>query len=185
MESGGPTGSAILPRDDGSPQSAGGGGLINGVHVILHSRDAAADRAFFRDTLGLPDVDAGSGWLIFKLPPAEVALHPADAEAHHEPYLMCDDLEETLAELAGTGVEVTHTIDRQRWGRRCAIRLPGGSELWLYQPLHPVAYDLPAQRRACGESASRPKHYSDSPASSRASSGSERVKRSPVSKKPG
>jgi catechol 2,3-dioxygenase-like lactoylglutathione lyase family enzyme len=117
--------------------------VISGAHVILYSGDAAADRAFIRDTLGFPDVDAGAGWLIFKLPPAELAVHPADGLAQHELYLMCDDLDETLAELAGRGVEITQPIDQQRWGRRCAIRLPGGSELWLYQPLHPVAYDLP------------------------------------------
>jgi catechol 2,3-dioxygenase-like lactoylglutathione lyase family enzyme len=113
--------------------------MINGAHVIIYSRDAEADRAFFRDTLGYPHVDAGHGWLIFRLPPAEVAMHPADGEPAHELYLMCDDLEATMAELSAKGVEFTLAVTEERWGLRTAVRLPGGGELGLYEPRHPVA----------------------------------------------
>jgi catechol 2,3-dioxygenase-like lactoylglutathione lyase family enzyme len=112
--------------------------MINGAHVIIYSRDAEADRAFFRDTLGYPHVDAGHGWLIFKLPPAEVAMHPADGEPGHELYLMCDNLEATMAELSAKGVEFTIAVTEERWGLRTAVRLPGGGELGLYEPRHPV-----------------------------------------------
>ncbi|MDX6251178.1 MAG: hypothetical protein QOF10_4538, partial [Kribbellaceae bacterium] len=79
--------------------------MINGAHVIIYSRDAEADRTFLRDVLGYPHVDTGGGWLIFKLPPAEVAVHPTDGAEKHELYLMCDNLEETTTELTGKGVE--------------------------------------------------------------------------------
>ncbi|MCW2884123.1 MAG: hypothetical protein QOE54_6590 [Streptosporangiaceae bacterium] len=116
--------------------------MINGTHVIIYSRDADADREFIRDVLGFAGVDAGDGWLIFKLPPAEVGVHPTDGEAKHEFYLMCDDIETTLAMLTAKGVEVSHPIMNAGWGSRASIRLPSGSELSLYQPRHPVAYDL-------------------------------------------
>lgn len=117
--------------------------MINGAHVILYSQDADADRAFLRDVLGFSHVDAGHGWLIFKLPPAEVAVHPAGPgeQAGHELYLMCDDLAATLAELAAKGV-ATGEVTRQRWGALAAITLPGGAPLSLYQPRHPVAHSL-------------------------------------------
>src|SRR5690242_14662670 len=115
--------------------------MINGAHAILYSTDAEADRAFLRDVLGFPHVDAGHDWLIFKLPPAEVAVHPADAEPRHELYLMCDDLAATMADLAGRGVEVA-AVSAERWGSLAVIRLPSGAELGLYEPRHPVAYDL-------------------------------------------
>jgi catechol 2,3-dioxygenase-like lactoylglutathione lyase family enzyme len=113
--------------------------VINGAHLIVYSRDPEADRAFFRDTLGYHHVDAGHGWLIFALPPAEVALHPTDGPPTHELYLMCDDLAQTMAELAAKGVEFTIPPTQERWGLRTAIRLPGGGELGLYAPSHPVA----------------------------------------------
>jgi catechol 2,3-dioxygenase-like lactoylglutathione lyase family enzyme len=116
--------------------------MINGTHVIIYSRDADADREFIRDVLGFAGVDAGDGWLIFKLPPAEVAVHPTDGEVKHEFYLMCDDIETTLAMLTAKGVEVSRPITSAGWGSRASIRLPSGSELSLYQPRHPVAYDL-------------------------------------------
>jgi catechol 2,3-dioxygenase-like lactoylglutathione lyase family enzyme len=116
--------------------------MLNGAHVILFSADAEADRAFIRDTLGFPGVDAGGGWLIFKLPPAEVAVHPAEGESKHELYLMCDDIEQMLAELTAKGVEVARPISDEGWGLLAAIRLPSGAELSLYEPRHPVAYDL-------------------------------------------
>jgi catechol 2,3-dioxygenase-like lactoylglutathione lyase family enzyme len=118
--------------------------VINGAHVIIYSRDAEADRAFLKDVLGYPHVDAGHGWLIFKLPPAEVAIHPTDEveSNRHELYLMCDDLEQTVVDLTSRGVEFTRPAEDQRWGILTAIRLPGGGELGLYQPRHPPAYDL-------------------------------------------
>ncbi len=100
--------------------------MINGAHVILYSTDAEADRVFIRDVLGFAGVDAGDGWLIFKLPPAEIAVHPSDGLGKHEFYLMCDDLEKTLADLTALA----------------SIKLPSGSELSIYQPRHPTAYDL-------------------------------------------
>jgi catechol 2,3-dioxygenase-like lactoylglutathione lyase family enzyme len=111
--------------------------MINGAHVIIYSHDAEADRNFFRDVLGYPHVDAGHGWLIFKLPPAEVAVHPADGPAAHELYLMCDDVEATIAELTAKGVVCT-PISEERWGRRTSLKLPGGGDLGLYQPSHPT-----------------------------------------------
>ena len=111
--------------------------VINGIHAIVFTRDAEADRAFFRDVLGLPSVDAGGGWLIFALPPAELAAHPTDGDAHHELYLMCDDVRATVHELAGKGVEVTREISDERFGLMTAFRLPGGGELALYEPRHP------------------------------------------------
>ena len=111
--------------------------MINGAHVIIFTRDAEADRAFFRDVLDLPSVDAGHEWLIFALPPAELAAHPTDGDPHHELYLMCDDVRATVAELAGKGVEFTREISDERFGVVTALRLPGGSELALYEPRHP------------------------------------------------
>jgi catechol 2,3-dioxygenase-like lactoylglutathione lyase family enzyme len=116
--------------------------MLNGAHVIVFSRDADADRAFIRDTLGFPGVDGGGGWLIFKLPPAEVAVHPTEGEAKHELYLMCDDIERTLAELNAKGVEIARPVSDEGWGLLATIKLPSGSELSLYEPRHPVAYDL-------------------------------------------
>lgn len=116
--------------------------MINGAHVIIYSRDADADRAFLRDVLGLPDVDAGNGWLIFKLPPAELAAHPTEGAPRHEFYLMCDDIHATLDDLAERGVQVDVPIRDQGWGLLAAIRLPSGGELPIYQPRHPLARDL-------------------------------------------
>jgi catechol 2,3-dioxygenase-like lactoylglutathione lyase family enzyme len=111
--------------------------VINGVHAIIFSRDAEADRAFFRDVLDLPSVDAGDGWLIFSLPPAELAAHPTDRDAHHELYLMCEDVGATVEELGGKGVEFTREIRDEGFGLMTALRLPGGGELALYEPRHP------------------------------------------------
>ncbi|HEX3781872.1 MAG TPA: extradiol dioxygenase [Pseudonocardiaceae bacterium] len=116
--------------------------MFNGAHVILYSNDADADRAFIRDVLGFAHVDAGAGWLIFKLPPAEVAVHPTDGAPKHEFYLMCEDIEEVLA-----GLDETPEITEARWGRLATIPLPSGAELPIYQPLHPVAYNLESRDR--------------------------------------
>lgn len=116
--------------------------MINGSHVILSSTDPEADRAFFADVLGHPHVDAGRGWLIFKIPPAELAVHPADGPAGHELYFMCDDLEATISDLQAKGVEFAGDVSEERWGRLTRFRLPGGGEVGLYEPRHPVAIDL-------------------------------------------
>jgi predicted enzyme related to lactoylglutathione lyase len=115
----------------------GGADMITGVHAVLFTTDAEADRAFFRDVLELPSVDAGGGWLIFALPPAELAAHPADEGGKHELYLMCDDVDATIAELKARGGAVARPISDEGFGLVTAIRLPGGGELGLYQPKHP------------------------------------------------
>ncbi|MFJ9114655.1 VOC family protein [Streptomyces sp. NPDC102394] len=111
--------------------------MINGAHMVIHSRDAEADRLFLRDVLGWAYVDAGHGWLIFEAPPAEVACHPTDGEPAHELMLMCDDLDTTVAELTRAGVEFTRSAQDARWGRVTTLRLPGGGEIALYEPRHP------------------------------------------------
>jgi predicted enzyme related to lactoylglutathione lyase len=111
--------------------------MINGVHALIFTTDAERDRAFFRDVLEFPSVDAGDGWLIFGLPPAELAAHPAERGGEHELYLMCDDVDATVAELKAKGVDVARPIRDEGFGRVTAIRLPGGGELGLYQPRHP------------------------------------------------
>lgn len=115
--------------------------MITGSHVIIYSRDAEADRAFFRDVLQYPHVDAGGGWLIFKLPPGEVAVHPAEGQPSHELYLMCDDVVATVAHLKDNGVSCGDVSD-QGWGLLTSIRLPGGGDLGLYEPRHPRATEL-------------------------------------------
>ena len=114
--------------------------MITGVHAIVFSPEAEKVRAFFADVLELPSVDAGGGWLIFALPPAELAVHPADGATRHELYLMCDDIGATLADLRGKGVEVTQDVSDQGWGLLASVRLPDGSEFPLYQPRHPIAH---------------------------------------------
>ena len=110
--------------------------MIGGVHAMVFTQDAEADRAFFRDVLELPFVDAGQGWLIFALPPAELAAHPTEGEPRHELYLMCDDLEATMAELRAKGAMFTGEVSDQGWGLLATIALPGGGELGLYEPRH-------------------------------------------------
>ena len=111
--------------------------MITGVHGIIFSQDAEGVRDFFRDVLGFPSVDAGGGWLIFALPPAELGVHPGEAY-QHELYLMCDDIDATVKELADKGVQCGPVSD-QGWGLLTSITLPGGSQLGLYQPRHPTA----------------------------------------------
>jgi catechol 2,3-dioxygenase-like lactoylglutathione lyase family enzyme len=110
--------------------------MIFGAHVIVYSKDSAADRAFFREVLGFSSVDAGHGWLIFALPPAELAVHPAEANDGHELYFMCDDLKAEIAALAKKGVRCSD-VQEARWGSITRIRLPGGSDVGLYQAKHP------------------------------------------------
>ena len=109
---------------------------LTGAHAIIGSADPDADRAFLSDVIGLDTVDAGGGWLIFALPPAEVAIHPGKDGAH-ELYLMCDDLDATLGELRQKGAEVLPEVHDERWGRMGTMVLPGGSRLRIYEPRHP------------------------------------------------
>ena len=111
--------------------------MITGIHAIVFSPDAVKVRAFLADALNLRSVDAGGGWLIFALPPAEVAVHPTDGASRHELYLMRDDIQATLAELRAKGVEVARDVTDQGWGLLAAIRLPDGGEFPIYQPRHP------------------------------------------------
>jgi len=111
--------------------------MISGTHVVLYSTNAEADRAFLRDVLGFRHVDAGHGWLIFALPPAEVAVHPADAPKH-ELYLMCEDLKSEMAALAKKGA-IFSALEEARWGSITKLRLPSGTEIGLYQPKHKTA----------------------------------------------
>jgi catechol 2,3-dioxygenase-like lactoylglutathione lyase family enzyme len=115
--------------------------MISGAHIILYSKDAEADRDFLRDTLGFKHVDAGHGWLIFALPPAEIAVHPADENNRHELYFMCSDLMAEMAALEGKGIQCSE-VHQERWGLLTQIRLPGGGQVGLYEPKHPTALDL-------------------------------------------
>ena len=110
--------------------------MIYGAHVVIYSKDPEADRAFFRDVLKFPFVDAGHGWLIFAMPPLEAAFHDSETNDRHELYLMCDDLESTLRDLRSKGVQVAG-ITQQRWGNLASFALPGGGKISLYEPSHP------------------------------------------------
>ena len=110
--------------------------MFSGAHVIVYSRDAAADRAFLRDVLGFTHVDAGEGWLIFGLPPAELAVHPDDRNDAHQLFFMCEDIQATVLALAGKKVSCSPVVDRG-WGLLTELRLPGGGVIGLYQPRHP------------------------------------------------
>jgi hypothetical protein len=112
--------------------------VITGSHVVIYTKDAEADRTFFRDVLGFRSVDAGHGWLIFALPPSEVAFHPTGQHDAHELYLLCDDLKHEMDSLQACGVHCS-TITEERWGSITRLTLPGGSQLGLYQPKHPTA----------------------------------------------
>lgn len=115
--------------------------MIKGAHVIIYSKDAEADRKFFRDTLEYPYADAGHGWLIFALPPAEVAVHPTEGgEGSHELYLMCEDVEAFIGQMKAKGLECTPPQD-QGWGVLTSLTLPGGGKLGVYQPRHASPLD--------------------------------------------
>jgi predicted enzyme related to lactoylglutathione lyase len=134
------------------PSHAAGGTVtvvINATHSIIYAEDAGKARAFFRDVLGFANVDAHDGWLIFKLPPSELGIHPDGGDSlagppsgHHELYLMCDDIDATMSELAAKGVEFTSGIEQAGFGRMTHLRVPGAGEIGLYQPRHTTAYDL-------------------------------------------
>jgi catechol 2,3-dioxygenase-like lactoylglutathione lyase family enzyme len=115
--------------------------MISGAHMIIYSKDAEVDRAFFRDVLGFASVDAGHGWLIFAMPPAEAAFHPSDANDVHELYFMCEDLKAEMSALAEKGVRCSD-VQEARWGSITKIQLPGGGKVGLYQPKHPTAIGI-------------------------------------------
>src|ERR1700730_12665180 len=109
--------------------------MIIGAHSIIYSTNPEADRAFLRDVLNLPNIDVGGGWLIFGLPPAEVAVHPSGKNDVHEFYLMCDDVEALAAEMKNSGVDCS-AVQNQGWGLLMQVSLPGGGKLGVYQPRH-------------------------------------------------
>jgi hypothetical protein len=125
-------------------------GMFFGTHLLLYSHDAEADRAFLRDVLEIPAVDAGEGWLIFAMPPAEMGVHPGESQIEHAGanlaastvYLMCRDLQSTMERLKTKGV-ICAAVQEADWGVVTSIPLPGGSSLGLYQPRHPLAIDAP------------------------------------------
>ena len=112
--------------------------MITGAHILIYSPAADEVRKFIADVLGFPATPAGDGWPIFAMPPAELAVHPTEGDSRHELYLMCDDLESTMAELAAKGVQCG-PVSEQRWGRLTSVPLPGGGEVGLYEPSHPTA----------------------------------------------
>jgi catechol 2,3-dioxygenase-like lactoylglutathione lyase family enzyme len=125
--------------------------MITGTHAIIYADDADKARSFFRDVLGLPNVDAHGGWLIFQLPPAELGIHPAGTpgdpasgapSGHHEIYFLCDDVRATVADLTAKGVEFTAPVTELGFGLLTRLRVPGAGELGLYQPKHLTAYGL-------------------------------------------
>ena len=115
--------------------------MISGTHVVVYSKDAEADRAFFRNILGFKSVDAGQGWLVFALPPGEAAFHPSVENGPHELYFICADLKAEMDSLAKKGVKLSE-VQQARWGSITKIQLPGGGAVGLYQPKHPLALDL-------------------------------------------
>jgi predicted enzyme related to lactoylglutathione lyase len=117
--------------------------VITGAHAIVFASDADAVRGFFRDVLGFSSVDAGGGWLIFALPPAELGIHPTAEGGHHELYLMCDDIAATIEELTAKGVEFTGPPRDEGFGVVAWMKVPGGRDLALYEPRHPTAIATP------------------------------------------
>ena len=125
--------------------------MIFGVHTILYSKKAEAVRAFFRDVLGFPSVDAGGGWLIFAAPPGELAIHPVEHVHREQLYLMCSDVKAEVAKLEAKGVEFTTPITDQGWGLLTQLKLPDGERLGLYQPKHPMAIRMSGGQRAAND----------------------------------
>ncbi len=129
--------------------------MITGTHVLFYSEKPDADRVFFRDVLGFRTVDAGGGWLIFALPPAEAGIHPTDGDSREQVhggrsllgavvYLMCDDLRAEMESLKSKNVSCS-PVEEADWGKKTTLRLPSGGEIGLYQPTHPTAFDLDKQ----------------------------------------
>ena len=121
--------------------------MINGAHSIIYSSKPDSDRAFLRDVLKLPSVDVGGGWLIFGLPPAEVAVHPSDSDGTHELYLMCDDINAFVAAMGSHDVACSPVLNRG-WGLLVELRLPGGGNLGVYQPRHARPKSLEVRKTA-------------------------------------
>jgi len=119
--------------------------MIVGAHSIIYSKDPAADRAFLRDALGLTSVDVGEGWLIFGLPPSEVAVHPSSENDVHELYLMCDDVTGFVGGMKKRGIDCGPVMNRG-WGLLTEVRLPGGGKLGVYQPRHARPKPMAAPR---------------------------------------
>jgi catechol 2,3-dioxygenase-like lactoylglutathione lyase family enzyme len=132
-----------IPQDKlaAVPAAFSRGKMISAAHVVIYSKNAEADRAFFRDVLGFKSVDAGHGWLVFALPPGEAAFHPSDKNGAHELYFICDDLKAEMASLAKKDVKCSE-VQQARWGSITKMRLPGGGAVGLYQPKHPLAIGL-------------------------------------------
>lgn len=125
--------------------------MINAVHTVIYSKQADEVRAFFRDVLKFPWVDAGHGWLIFALPPGELGVHPTDTDSEsgrHMLYFMCDDIEGTVRELKEKGVEFTKPVQQTSFGLLTAFRIPGGDELYIYEPRHASPLQVAADRRS-------------------------------------
>ena len=120
--------------------------MITGAHSIIYSKNPEADRAFLRDVLGLPNVDVGGGWLIFGLPPAEVAVHPSDEDGVREFFLMCDDVDAFVEEMKGRGI-ACGPVQNPRWGMLTEVMLPGGGKLGVYQPRHARPEPMVAAKR--------------------------------------
>jgi predicted enzyme related to lactoylglutathione lyase len=125
--------------------------MITGVHTLVHADDAEAARSFFRDVLGWPYVDAHGGWLIFKTGPSELGVHPTAGDQggqpwvsaqHHEISLLCDDIEQTVAELTAKGASFTQGIEDRGFGLTVMLEIPGAGEMMVYQPRHPLAHSL-------------------------------------------
>lgn len=147
--------------------------MIHGAHVILYSKNSEADRAFFKDVLKYPYADAGHGWLIFALPPAEIALHPADGQdeqERHELYLMCDDVQAFMREMAAKNIACA-PVQEQRWGLLTNLTLPGGGKLGVYEPRHasPLkkAASKPAKRSGGSRASKRSKASKRQPAAAK------------------
>jgi len=152
--------------------------MIIGAHSIIYSKDPDADRAFLRDVLAFPSVDVGHGWLIFGLPPAEVAVHPSEENNVHEFYLMCDDVDGFVAEMKARGVECG-PVQSMGWGRMTQVMLPGGGKLGVYQPRHARPKAMAVRRKASKKSKVGPKkgRPSPRPAAGRGSRGRRRPSR--------
>jgi hypothetical protein len=150
--------------------------MIIGAHSMIFSKNSDADRAFVRDVLELSSVDVGGGWLIFGLPPAELAVHPSEENDFHELYLMCDDVESFVADMKKRGVPCS-PVHEERWGLVTRITLPGGGELGVYEPRHARPKSMPASKVA-------PKASKASKASKRGGGGRRAPARVPRAKRP-
>jgi hypothetical protein len=153
--------------------------MITGAHSIIYSTDPDADRTFLRDVLALANVDVGGGWLIFGLPPAEVAVHPSDRNGTHELYLMCDDVEAFIDEMSGHGISCAPVQD-QGWGLLTQLSLPGGGKLGVYQPRHARPPAAPAAKPP--RQAAKPARRKPAPARKKAPAAKKKVVA--VAKKP-